>query len=657
MSDAQKTIELIFKGVDKTGAATQAAMNSLNGLATNAQGAAAKVSDLDNELDSVGKRGQGLESLKDAFQALASAVVVSAFIDANLEAEKFDKAMTSLQGSSAAAAQEFEYIKSVANTLGVELFTAADAYIQLTAATKGTAIEGQLTRDLFESISVAMGKLGRSSEETNGALLAVSQIASKGTVSLEELKAQLGERLPGAFNLAAEAMNLTTSELDKLVSSGNLTAGEFLPRFSAQLKETFGDTSYIEGYAASWARLQNSMNEAFVDIGKAGAFDVITKGLQLATTSITGAIAGFNLLGEVAGAVAGAIASGDFSLLGEAIDGAMARAAEKTRGARDALFETNQVAEDLKYSGEQAGEAVADGMQKGELSAKELAKASKEVDAALKGIGIDPKSFVDPIEQVVTAFESLASNPAASGEQLLSGLLVTLDKIKDSDALNKVFDATAQAYKEGRLSAEQYEAALGALETKQDGTWEAMTRTTTATEKQSAALQKSAQEAKKAEEAGQKLRIELEKISSDERIKTLEFKVLIDVAQIQADAQKTVAAFDSIRVGIESTGETISSLWDSLGSGKLDRLQQLSLESELDKESKRRDEALKLQKDLTKAQIGMMEAQTDAINKGDGLIKISGDGLQPHLEAFMWEILKSIQVRVNADGLKMLLGT
>ena len=47
----------------------------------------------------------------------------------------------------------------------------------------------------------------------------------------------------------------------------------------------------------------------------------------------------------------------------------------------------------------------------------------------------------------------------------------------------------------------------------------------------------------------------------------------------------------------------------------------------------------------------------DALNNGDGMIKVTGDGLQPHLEAFMWEILKAIQVRVNADGLKMLLGT
>ena len=51
-----------------------------------------------------------------------------------------------------------------------------------------------------------------------------------------------------------------------------------------------------------------------------------------------------------------------------------------------------------------------------------------------------------------------------------------------------------------------------------------------------------------------------------------------------------------------------------------------------------------------------MKAQTNALNSGQGLITISGDGLKPHLEAFMWEILQTIQVKVNADGLKMLLG-
>lgn len=175
--------------------------------------------------------------------------------------------------------------------------------------------------------------------------------------------------------------------------------------------------------------------------------------------------------------------------------------------------------------------------------------------------------------------------------------------------------------------------------------------------KNTSGIKKSAEELAKAEEAAQKLKLEMEKLASNERIKTLEFKAQIDVARIQADAQKVVAAFDSINTGIESTGETLSSLWDSLGSGDLSFSQTFALQRELEKESQRRDQEFRLQEDLTRKQIEMMDAQINALNNGDGMIKITGDGLQPHLEAFMWEILKAIQVRVNADGLKMLLGT
>ena len=657
MADVAKTVSIIFQGEDKTSAALRSVESGLDGIGTEAAGATTKLGAVGDEVEEIGKKGASIDGLADAFQALAGAVVVKAFIDANVEAEKFEKAMTLLKGSTEAAAEEFAYVSALARTLGLEIFTTADAYTQLTAATKGTSLEGQATRDIFEAVSVAMSSLGKSSADTEGALLAISQIASKGNVSLEELRGQLGERLPGAFGIAADAMGLTTKELDELVSSGNLTASEFLPKFAKALQDTFGDTTYVESYTASWNRLQNSLNDAFIAIGKAGVFDAITKSVEIATASITGAVAGFTLLGEIIGSVAGAIATGDFTSLGTAIDEAMARAADKTRAASDAMLGADQAAVDLKYSGEAAGKAVADGMAKGAEGAEDLSKASKEVDALLKTIGLDPKQFKDPIAEVVSAFEALAKNPAVTGEQFLSGLLVTLDQIKGADSLNAVFEATAAAFKDGRLNAEQYSAALGALESKQDGTWEAMQRTTVQTKEQAAAFEKSAKETQKAEEAAAKLALELEKLASNERIALIEANVQINVAQIEADAKKTVAAFDSINAGIQSTGETLSSLWDSLGSGDLSFSQMFALQRELDKESQRRDQEFRLQEDLTRKQIEMMDAQINALNNGDGMIKITGDGLQPHLEAFMWEILKAIQVRVNADGLKMLLGT
>jgi hypothetical protein len=51
-----------------------------------------------------------------------------------------------------------------------------------------------------------------------------------------------------------------------------------------------------------------------------------------------------------------------------------------------------------------------------------------------------------------------------------------------------------------------------------------------------------------------------------------------------------------------------------------------------------------------------LRAKTATLSSGNPLIQIDGAGLQPHLEAFMWEILKTIQTRVNEDGLELLLG-
>ena len=81
------------------------------------------------------------------------------------------------------------------------------------------------------AVSKAATTLGLSSSEADGALLAVSQMMSKGTVQAEELRGQLGERLPGAFQIAARAMGVSTSELGKMLEAGQVIAEDFLPQY------------------------------------------------------------------------------------------------------------------------------------------------------------------------------------------------------------------------------------------------------------------------------------------------------------------------------------------------------------------------------------------------------------------------------------------
>ena len=661
MADISKTVAIIFEGQNNTSAALASVESGIKGVGNEAGAATGKVNQLDDQVSKIGGNSARIESLSNAFRALAAAVVVKEFIDANVELEKFERAMVLLKGSTEGAATEFEYVRELSRRLGLELFTTADAYTSLTAATKGTLLQGQATRDIFEAVSIAMSSLGKSSADTQGALLAISQIVSKGNVSLEELRGQLGERLPGAFQLAANAMGMSTSELDKFVSSGNLTAEVFLPKFAAELKKTFGDVRDMEGFTASLNRMKNSLDDAYIQIGQTGVFDALTKGLEITTAAITGTISSFKLLGEIIGTIAGAIATGDFSGVGTAVDAAMTKAANSTRAASEAMLGVESATKKTVVAVDDVSDALSRRLGKGTESVVDLGKASKDVDKALKELGIDPKKFEEPIANIIKAFTDLAKNPAVRGDELLSGLLVTLDKIEKGPAgganIKTVGAAIEEAFKRGALSASEYAAATQALEVKQSGLWDGMIKTTGSVADQKKAMDDAAKATQKAKDEAAKYYLELEKLASNERIKLIEAKVTLNTEELKFKTEIVKSAFESINTSIDSTGKLLGDLFKQLGDKTLTFSEQWALEDQIEKENALREKAFKLQEKLTEATIAQINAQLKAYSNGDALIKIDGAGLQPHLEAFMWEILRTIQVRVNADGLKLLLGT
>lgn len=665
MADVAKTVAIIFEGQDKTSAALASVESGIKGVGTEAGTATGKVDQLDNQVGNLGQRESSIMSVANAFKALAASIVVKEFIDANVELEKFDRAMVLLKGSTEGASAEFTYIRDLANRLGLELKTTADAYVSLSAATKGTALQGQATRDIFEAVSIAMSSLGKSSADTQGALLAISQMVSKGTVSMEELRGQLGERLPGAFQIAASAMGMTTKEFDKFVATGDLTADVFLPKFAAEMKKTFGDVRDMEGYTASLNRLGNAWDQAMVTLGKTGLFDAITTGLNLATASVAQATAGFTGLGEIIGAVAKAIQTGDWSTLWDSVGTAMNKVRDAGLSAGDALVTTKTAAANTATAVDNVSDALsrklADAAKQGATSLGDLDKASKAVDASLKELGIDPKKFEEPIAAIVKAFTDLAKNPAVRGDQLLSGLLVTLDKIVGgpggANDIRTVGVAIEDAFKRGALSATEYAAATNALQVKQSGLWDGMIKTTGSLQEQKKAHDEAAKATEKQKDQAAQLRLELEKLASNERIKLIEAKVKLDVAEFEFKAKIVEAAFESINTSIESTGKLLGDLWKLMQDPMMTFSDKWALEEQIAKENERRDQAFKLQKQLTELTIKEIEGRLKAFERGDALIKIDGAGLQPHLEAFMWEILRTIQTRVNADGLKLLLGT
>lgn len=160
-----------------------------------------------------------------------------ALIKTKLELDRIRNTLLAATGSTKKASQEFRFASKVARQFGLDLRTAALQFAQLTAAARGTSLTTKQIRDVFESVAVASTALGLSAEQTSGALRALQQVISKGTVQAEELRGQLGERIPGAFQIAARAMGVTTAALGKMLEQGQLLSEDFIPKFAKQLRE------------------------------------------------------------------------------------------------------------------------------------------------------------------------------------------------------------------------------------------------------------------------------------------------------------------------------------------------------------------------------------------------------------------------------------
>lgn len=652
MADVLKSVAVIFQGEDRISVVADGIEKQFQALGTSADGASGQVGDLTDAIEDTGKGKGAVDLLTDSMKALAASLVVKDFIDANVAAEQFRKTMEVATGDATKAAQEFDYVREVSNRLGVEARTTAESYASFSAAVKGTALEGDGARVIFEAFTGTMSRLGASSADISGAFVQLAQGVSKGKFELEDLKS-IAERVPGFFQQFADSLGITTEALYDNISAGEIGGDEILV-FANKLNQALQDADF-DGFTNSLARLRNAVDEAFVTLGDAGVFDVLIKGIELATASVAGVVAAFSFLGETWANIIYSVNSGDWAGFGDRLEESAQKGANATRGARDALLEVDDATKSIGFNAVEAGERLAAGLGSGSDAAAKLEAAAKDVDKQLKALGVDPKKL--NVEGIVQAFEELSQNPAVRGDQILSGLEGAIKRIKDSDSLAAVAADVVTAFAKGKLTAEEFAKATDLLNAAQDKLASGLDKSKDSAKKQADELKRQEEAARKAEQAARDYALEMEKIASNERIKLIEARVALNVAEVEAQTERIKAAFESITQTVTSTGDVLGDLFGLFANySDLDWAAIRAIESQIDLENKRRQEALDIQKRLIEAQIDQIKAQTRALDKGDALIQVDGSGLQPHLEAFMWEILKAVQVRVNQDGLQMLLG-
>lgn len=218
------------------------------------------------------------------------------------------------------SAEQYEFLKKIANELGVSLSSLTENYGRLSAAMVSSGAPLTSVQALFEGLTRASRAYHLSAQDTHWAMYAFTQIASKAKLSMEELNRQFGEKVPGALSIFAESLRgplekqlgktgATIQELKAqlidLVKAGKIDPIQFSIAVGPDIIAQYQSASEIAAKSvdSSINRLKNTWTDFAKTVVSSGAgekmakmFDAITD--KLDDTSVLNKFA--DLLGTLA---------------------------------------------------------------------------------------------------------------------------------------------------------------------------------------------------------------------------------------------------------------------------------------------------------------------------------------------------------------------
>lgn len=198
-------------------------------------------------------------SLKRAIAGVAVASGVRFIVDTQREVEALDNKLR----ASVLTLDQFKdaqrFVSEESTRLGIRIQDATKGFASFAAAGLRSNMTYEETKQVFSDMSEAVVSLQLPTENAQNVFRALEQIASKGRLTMEELRQQLADHLPGAINIAQQSVGVFGEEFFKMVAKGEVAAEDFLPSFAKAIKDNLGGSAQAaaEGMFGTMNRLSN----------------------------------------------------------------------------------------------------------------------------------------------------------------------------------------------------------------------------------------------------------------------------------------------------------------------------------------------------------------------------------------------------------------
>jgi tape measure domain-containing protein len=191
------------------------------------------------------------------------------FAEYAAQIQKLEIALENTAGSQAEFNRAIKAASDVTKTLNVPQEVAISGMTRLSAAVKGAGGQISDAELVFKNVTAAIKGTGGAAQDVDGSVTALVQIFSKGKVSAEEIN-QIAERLPGTFNLIAEASGRTGPELSKALEQGAVGLDDLM-KFIVELGNRYSEVAQKISASSqdAGARLTVAFNSMRQSVGKA----------------------------------------------------------------------------------------------------------------------------------------------------------------------------------------------------------------------------------------------------------------------------------------------------------------------------------------------------------------------------------------------------
>lgn len=222
---------------------------------------------------------------------LGFAELISRMKDTAKETSRVQTALKNVSDGAAGYASNVQFLAEMSRKYGLEINNTTAAFAKFTAAASAAGMPMQEQRKIFESMSRAVTAFGLSADDSNGVFLALSQMMSKGKISSEELRLQMGERLPIAMQAMAKAAGTTVAGLDDLLKAGKLMSADVLPKFADALNEMLPNVD-TDNLSTSLNKLSNTFTSLVQKLDVAGKYKSVVDTLNTLLSKVRDNIAG-----------------------------------------------------------------------------------------------------------------------------------------------------------------------------------------------------------------------------------------------------------------------------------------------------------------------------------------------------------------------------